>query len=149
MAQALMLRCPSCGAVNRVPPHKLKAGLSPVCGKCRAALPADGKPVKVTDATFAAEVERSPIPVVVDVWAPWCGPCRMLAPTLDQLAAELAGQIKIAKLDSDENPRTAGRFNVTGLPTLLVFKGGQMVDRMVGLVPKAQISERLQHVVQA
>jgi thioredoxin 2 len=146
MADALMIRCPNCGATNRVPQSKLATGLAAVCGKCHQPLPVSTKPVTVTDATFSAEVERSPIPVVVDVWAPWCGPCRMLAPTLDQLAAEMAGKVKFAKLNSDENPGTAARFNVTGLPTLLVLKGGQTVDRMVGLLPKSEIAKRLQTV---
>jgi thioredoxin 2 len=146
MVELLMIRCPNCGAVNRVPRDKIEAGLSPACGKCHQRLPAHSKPVTVTDATFSVEVERSPIPVVLDVWAPWCGPCRMLAPTLDQLASEMAGKVKFAKLNSDENPGTAARFNVTGLPTLLVLKGGQTVDRMVGLLPKNEIARRLQRV---
>jgi len=101
----------------------------------------------VTDDTFAAEVERSPIPVLVDMWAPWCGPCRMLAPTIEQLAADLAGRVKVAKLNTDENQQTAARFNISGIPAMLIFKGGREVDRIVGLALKPQIEQRLQRFI--
>jgi thioredoxin len=100
----------------------------------------------VTDATFAAEVERSPVPVVVDVWAEWCGPCRMIAPVIDELAASMAGRVRFAKLNIDENPATAGRFGVRSIPTLLVFKDGHEVDRIVGVQPKTEIARRLDQV---
>jgi thioredoxin len=103
-----------------------------------------GEPVEVTDRTWAAEVERSPIPVLVDFWAAWCGPCRMLAPTIDQLASELAGRVKVAKLNVDENQQTAARLNVSGIPALIMFKGGREVDRLVGVQPKPVIEQRLQ-----
>jgi len=96
--------------------------------------------VAVTDATFAAEVERSPLPVVVDMWAPWCGPCRMIAPVPDELAAQMAGRLRFAKLNVDENPATAARFNVRSIPTLLVLKGGREIDRIVGVEPKPEIA---------
>jgi thioredoxin len=104
-------------------------------------------PLTVTDATFAAEVERSPVPVLVDAWAPWCGPCRAIAPAIEQLAAELAGRIRVAKLNVDENPATAGRFDVRSIPTMLVMVGGREVDRIVGAQPKAAIKERLERAV--
>jgi thioredoxin 2 len=147
MGDNQLIRCPSCGATNRVPLEKLKQELQPICGRCKNPLPVGGKPVAVTDATFAAEVERSPVPVLLDLWAPWCGPCRMIAPMLEELAAELAGRATVAKLNIDENPRTAERFGVASIPTLLVFKDGQEVDRIVGLQPKARIAQRLEAVL--
>lgn len=85
--------------------------------------------------------------MLVDLWAPWCGPCRMMAPTLDELAAEMAGRVRVAKLNVDENPATAARFNVRGIPTLLAIKGGKEVDRIVGVQPKAEIVKRLERLV--
>ena len=101
----------------------------------------------VTDATFAAEVERSPLPVLVDAWAPWCAPCRMIGPVVDELAAEMAGRVRVAKLNVDENPATAARFNLRSIPTLLMLRGGREVDRIVGAQPKAEISRRLERLV--
>ncbi|HYR96813.1 MAG TPA: thioredoxin TrxC [Candidatus Binatus sp.] len=141
------MRCPACGATNRVPPEKLARGLRPVCGRCKAPLAVDGRPVTVTDATFAAEVERSPLPVLVDAWAPWCAPCRMIGPVVDELAAEMAGRVRVAKLNVDENPATAARFNLRSIPTLLMLRGGREVDRIVGAQPKAEISRRLERLV--
>jgi thioredoxin 2 len=147
MADSQLIRCPVCGATNRVPLEKLKQELQPICGRCKNPLPLDGKPVTVTDATFAAEVERSPVPVLLDLWAPWCGPCRMVAPTVEELAKEMAGRVRVAKLNVDENPSTASRFQVRSIPTLLVLKGGNEMERIVGVQPKAEIERRLQRVM--
>ena len=143
MAEIVMIRCPACGATNRIPSEKIVQGLEPVCGRCKTPLPVSARPVTVTDATFATDVERSPLPVLVDAWAPWCGPCRMIAPVIDELAGQMAGRVRFAKVNVDENPATASRFNVRSIPTLLVLKGGREVDRIVGVEPKSEIARRL------
>ena len=144
----MTIRCGSCGATNRVPRDKLALGLQAKCGSCKQPLPAPGAtPLIVTDATFAAEVEGSPLPVLVDAWAAWCGPCRMIAPAIDELAAELAGRVRVAKLNVDENPSTAGRFDIRSIPTLLVIAGGREVDRIVGVQPKQAIRARLERFI--
>jgi thioredoxin len=145
-------QCPRCGAKNRVDERAAQMS-QPVCGKCGTKLPApastaaaNSKPQVVTDDTFARDVvaASSQTPVLVDAWAEWCGPCRMIAPALDQLAAESAGRYKIAKLNVDENPRTSAEFQIRSIPTLLIFKNGQLVDQIIGAVPKQAIAARLQ-----
>ena len=102
----------------------------------------------VTDTTFAREVlSVSGKPILVDCWAPWCGPCRMLEPTIKQLAAESGGRYVIAKLNTDENQRTASQYRIDGIPTMLLFKDGQLVDKLVGLQPKQAIASRLAALV--
>lgn len=139
--------CPKCSTRNRV--DEFLAGVhNAVCGKCGASLKAagDGKPQVVTDATFAQDVvaASSATPVLVDAWAEWCGPCRMIAPILDQLAAESNGRYKIAKLNVDENPLTSQQFGIRSIPTMLIFKNGQLVDQIVGAVPKQAITAKLE-----
>ena len=140
MSEVLM-KCPVCGATNRLPPAQ--AGRKIVCGRCKTPLSSAG-PIAVTDGNFAQNVEQSPIPVLLDLWAEWCGPCHMLAPVVDQLSAELAGRIRVAKLNIDENPGTAARFGVRSIPTLLVLRHGHEIDRLVGVQPKQEILRRLQ-----
>jgi thioredoxin 2 len=149
MSETQLIRCPSCGATNRVSQEakeKIAGGLAPVCGRCKTPLSSDNRPVSVTDATFAEEVERSPVPVLLDLWAPWCGPCRMIAPVLESLASEWAGRVRIAKLNVDENPATASRFNARSIPLLVVIKDGREVDRIIGVQPREEIERRLQRV---
>jgi thioredoxin 2 len=146
MSDAQMIDCPSCGAVNRVPQEKLGRGLRPVCGRCKSRLSGDTSPVTVTDATFTAQVAQSALPVLLDLWAPWCAPCRMLAPIVAELARELGGRVRVAKLNIDENPATAERFGVRSIPTLLVLSGGREVDRLVGVQPKQEILRRLERL---
>jgi thioredoxin 2 len=147
MLDVQMMRCPSCGANNRVPTDKLARGLAPRCGRCGTFLGHAAEPVIVSDASFAADVEHAALPVLLDAWAPWCGPCRTIAPVVEELARELAGKVRVAKLNVDENPRTAARFDLRSIPTLLVLQGGREVDRIVGAQPKGEILRRLGRLV--
>ncbi len=105
-----------------------------------------GNIMQVSDSNFQQEVIQSSIPVLVDFWAPWCGPCRMLTPTIEALATEYAGKVKVCKLNTDEAPSTAGSFGISSIPTVLVFKNGQVVDRLVGLNPKNRFVELLNQI---
>ncbi len=147
MSDSTRLRCPNCGTINRVPLARIDAGEQPICGRCKTPLQVDDRPIDVTDATFAAEVERSPTPVLVDLWAPWCPPCRAQGPVIDQLAAEMKGRVRFAKVNVDDNPQTAQALGASSIPTLVVYKDGQLVDRMVGMQSKGELKSRLARVV--
>lgn len=141
---SIIIRCNSCGVKNRIPASRTDD--KPKCGKCGALLSTDaasGKPVEVTDHTFEEEVLSYPGPVLVDCWAPWCGPCRGLAPVIEQIAEEYKGRVKIAKLDTDDNPKIAMKYNIQSIPTMLLFNKGQQADRIVGAQPKQEIERRL------
>lgn len=107
------------------------------------------RPLHVTDSTFAREVLGAPLPVMVDFWAEWCGPCRMIAPALEKLAKEYAGRVRIAKLNVDENQRTAAQYQVQGIPTMLLVKNGKIVDRIVGALPEAQLRMQVERLLKA
>jgi thioredoxin 1 len=98
---------------------------------------------QVTDSTFDQEVVESPVPVLVDFWAPWCGPCRMVAPVVDEISKEYEGKVKVVKLNTDENPAVANKYGIRSIPTLMIFKGGQRVDMVVGAVPKTTLANTL------
>jgi thioredoxin 2 len=121
--------CSNCGAKNRVP---AVAEGAPRCGKCQTPLK---WVVDASDADFRAVVDEATIPVLVDVWAPWCGPCRMVSPALEQLAGELAGRMKLVKVNADDSPQVSGRFGVQAIPTLVLLDHAQVVDKQVGAAP--------------
>lgn len=98
----------------------------------------------LSDQSFDAEVVKSSVPVLIDFWAPWCGPCRMLAPIIDELAKEYDGKVKVAKINTDENPAVAAKYKISAIPTLLIFRGGQVVDQLVGVHPKPEIKTLLE-----
>ena len=139
--------CNKCGAKNRVEESRL-ATSEAKCGRCGERLTSatsEQKPLVITDQSFEGEVlQTTGRPVLVDCWAPWCGPCRMIAPVLDQLAAESQGLYRITKLNVDENPKIASQFQIASIPTLLIFKDGKLIDRLIGVQPKQTIAQRLQ-----
>ena len=146
-----VVACSKCGTRNRVDPRQAAEQLAK-CGKCGTPLDvpkaedasAETKPLIVTDETFqSAILESKGSPILVDAWAPWCGPCRMVGPIMEQLAAESSGRYRIAKLNVDDNPRTAAQFQIQSIPTMLIFKNGSLVDRIVGAQPKPAIAARL------
>ncbi len=139
--------CSNCGAKNRVSERGNQ--YQAVCGRCRTPLLSSGgetstTPLTLTDSTYETVLKQSRSnPVLVDAWAPWCGPCRMIAPSIDALAAEAAGRYVVTKLNVDENPRVATQHKISSIPTLLICKSGKLVDRLVGLHTKADIAARL------
>ena len=132
----LLLACPRCLAVNRVPAARLAD--DPKCGRCGTRL-LEGKPVALTEATFDAFVGRSDLPVVVDFWAAWCGPCRAMAPAFEQLAGELKTRVRFAKLDTEQAQGLAARFGIRSIPTLILFRGGREVARSAGAMDARRI----------
>jgi thioredoxin 1 len=101
----------------------------------------------VTDSTFKQEVLDSEVPVLVDFWAPWCGPCRMVAPVVEEIAQQYEGQVKVVKVNTDENPNVASQYGIRSIPTLMIFKGGQRVDMVVGAVPKTTLANTLEKYI--
>ena len=140
-----IIQCRHCKTRNRVP--KIRVKDHPVCGKCRRPLPppsAVQHPVIVTDQSFQNEVMSYPGLLLLDCWAAWCGPCRMISPIVDQLAREYSGRVKVAKLNVDQNPMTAAQYRVLSVPTMLFFKNGKVVHTLAGAYAKPKIERHLQ-----
>jgi len=136
MSEAKHVVCPSCSAINRLPADKLAQG--PKCGKCGERI-FTGKPVALTDQSFERHVSRSDIPVVVDFWADWCGPCKMMAPQFEQAAGRMEPEVRFAKVDTEDARATAARFGIRSIPTLALFRGGREVARQAGAMSAADI----------
>ena len=136
----LTIPCPSCGQWNRIRADRATDG--PKCGSCGHPIVLD-RPVQLDDSSFDRVIAESDIPILVDFYADWCGPCKMMAPSVETLARETAGRALVAKLDTDRAPRSAGRFQIRGIPTSIVFKGGRESKRQTGAVPLAALREML------
>lgn len=132
-----VISCPECGTKNRL--KDAMPDQMPVCGKCKKSLP---WVIVGTDISFRRELETS-TPVLVDFWAEWCGPCRMVSPVLEDLARDRAGRIKVVKINVDENPATAQQYNIQSIPTMILFKGGQPVETLIGAMSKTALLQRL------
>ena len=143
-----LMVCPGCGAKNRVPAEKQH--LAPKCGRCGLSLvgaPVSGLVNPLVDAQFHQRVEQSSMPVLLDFYSPTCGPCRMIAPVVDALAKEYASRLLVFKLDTSSQQMTPARFQIRGVPTLLFFKDGQMVDQLVGAAPRSDIEQRINRLL--
>ena len=141
MSDSVHVVCPKCGAKNRVPTQRLNDG--PVCGKCKSKV-LEASPAELGGELFAKQVAGSDIPVLVDFWAPWCGPCKMMAPAFAEAARALHPRVRLAKVNTEQEQALAARFGIQSIPTMVLFRGGQEVDRVSGAMSAQQIAQWLQ-----
>ena len=145
---SIIIQCSNCETKNRIPKTRLDE--KPLCGKCGGPLEFPAlydHPVDLTDRSFNREVMSFPGVVLVDCWAPWCGPCRIIAPIIEKLASDYAGRVKIGKLNIDKNPLISLKYSIQSIPTLLLFKGGELVNTLVGALPEEEIKGYLDSVL--
>jgi len=139
MENNILLRCKSCNSLNRISTEKIKS--NPKCGKCKSILEIPSKPVKITVANFQEEVLKSKGLVLLDFWADWCGPCKMLAPILEQLSSEKAGILKVGKINTEEEQELAGYFSISSIPTLMLYQNGRKINQISGALPKHELEK--------
>lgn len=147
MPDSIIIICPACRTKNRVPLERINQG--PGCGRCKTVLPVDDLScvTQVSDAEFDTQVMAAPMPVLVDCWAPWCGPCHAVAPVLEELANRYAGRVKIVKLNLDDNPGVGSRFGISSVPTLMLVKNGQVMETLVGAQPKEILEAAIERYI--
>jgi len=141
MSQSRHLVCPHCDAVNRIPAEKLSA--NPRCGRCKEPL-FTGIPVELSDRNFDKHLKRNEVPLVVDFWAPWCGPCKMMAPHFKNVTAQMEPRVRFAKLNTEQAQRTAAQYNIRSIPTVAIFRNGREVARQAGALDARRLSQWIQ-----
>ena len=142
----MLIACPQCNAANRVPEERLRE--QPLCGRCKASLFA-GKPLVLTAANFDAQLSRGELPVIVDFWAPWCGPCLSMAPNFERAAAEIEPLARLAKLDTEAESTVAARFNIRSIPTLIAFRAGREMARQSGAMPLSTLLQWIRTAIRS